>query len=173
MDIEANLRGSLVSKFDLLKRRSLAVVCQLSDRDVVWAPNDESNSIANLAVHIRETVRHRVEAPLLHAVGERDRDREFSSSLVLDRQGAIAALQESFDVLIRVVDSLSDEQAFLRQPFLDDAPSQSALQRESTVLDLCLQMLAHLSEHVGQILYIAKARLDARYVTTTFAKKRG
>jgi uncharacterized damage-inducible protein DinB len=171
LDIHANLRASLAAKFDLLQKRSLAVVRQLTDEDFTSAPNAASNSVANLALHIRETVRHRVETVFYGVDASRDRDREFDSSLVLSKEEVIAALEQSFAIVLRVVETLPDHD-FLRQPYLESAPAQSALNRESTVLDILLQMLAHLSEHVGQIFYIAKARLDGRYVTTTFPKKR-
>ncbi len=170
MDIQENLRQSLAAKFALMRQRCLAVVGQLSDEDVAWAPNADSNSVANLALHLRETVRHRVETVLLGAEAERDRDREFDSGLALTRDEALAALAESFDVLTRVVDTLPSAD-LLRQPLLDRPPTFSALNREATVLDILLQMLAHLSEHAGQIFYIAKARLGSRYATTTIPKR--
>jgi hypothetical protein len=130
-----------------------------------------SNTIANLALHIRETVRHRVESIFFCSQENRNRDREFDSSLVLSKDEVITALEQTFDILIQVIEGLS-EQDFLKQPYLDSPPTQSAMNKEATVLDICLQMLAHLSEHVGQILYIAKARLSDQYVTTTFPKKK-
>ncbi len=170
MDIHDNLRQSLTAKFDLMRQRSVAVVRQLADADMTWSPNAESTSIANLALHIRETVRHRVETVLLGAEAARDRDREFDSGLVLSQAEVISALTESFDILARLARTLPDGD-FLRQPLLDRPPTFSALSREATVLDILLQMLAHLSEHVGQIFYIAKARLGSRYVTTTIPKR--
>jgi len=172
MDVYTELRRSLAAKFELVLRRSVAVVQQLSDEEVTWAPNADSNSVANLALHIRETVRHRVESVFSDVGGARDRDREFDSALALSRDEALAALEQSFQILVRVVETLP-EQDFLKQPYLESAPAQSALNRDATVLDILLQMLAHLSEHAGQIFYIAKARLDGRYVTTTFPKKKG
>ncbi|WP_342769197.1 DUF1572 family protein [Brevibacillus nitrificans] len=171
MDMHSNLADSLISKFVLLKSRSVAVVSQLSEEDILWSPNEESNSIANLALHIRETVRHRVEAIFFGPQEIRDRDKEFHSSLVVSKDEAIAAFEQSFDILIQVVKGMSEED-FLKQPYMDNPPAQSAMNKEATVLDICLQMLAHLSEHAGQIFYIAKARLNDQYVTTTFPKKK-
>jgi uncharacterized damage-inducible protein DinB len=171
LDVCENLRQGLISKFELMRERSLAAVKQLSDADITWAPNEASTSIANLALHIRETVRHRVETVLADTEAARDRDHEFDPALALTKADAAGALAESFEVLTRTVSTLSNDD-LLRQPFLDQPPAQSALNRESTVLDILLQMLAHLSEHVGQIFYIAKARLGERYVATSIPKKR-
>lgn len=169
MDMRSTLAESLLVKFALLKSRSVAVVEQLSKEDIIWSPNEESNSVANLALHIRETVRHRVETIFFGSQESRNRDREFNSSLVLSKDEVITALEQSFDILNHVIEGLS-EQDFLKQPYLENPPAQSAMNKDATVLDICLQMLAHLSEHVGQILYIAKIRLDDQYVTTTFPK---
>ena len=171
MDMRSTLAESLVSKFALLKNRSVAVVEQLSKEDIVWSPNEESNSIANLALHIRETVRHRVESIFCGPQENRNRDLEFVASLVLSKDEVITSLEQTFDILVQVIEGLS-EQDFLKQPYLEQPPTQSAMNKEATVLDICLQMLAHLSEHVGQIFYIAKVRLGDQYVTTTFPKKK-
>ena len=163
------LAESLISKFALLKNRSVAVVEQLSKEEIIWSPNEESNSITNLALHIRETVRHRVESIFFGPQENRDRDREFNSLLVVTKDEVITLLEQTFDILIHVIEGLS-EQDFLKQPYLENPPTQSAMNKEATVLDICLQMLAHLSEHVGQIFYIAKVQLGDQYVTTTFPK---
>jgi len=80
-------------------------------------------------------------------------------------------LEQTFDILIQVIEVLS-EQDLLKQPYLESPPTQSAMNKEATVLDISLQMLAHLSEHVGQIFYIDKARISYQFVTTTFPKKK-
>lgn len=102
MDMRSNLAESLISKFALLKNRSVAVVKQLSNQDIKWSPNEESNTIANLALHIRETVRHRVESIFFGSQENRNRDKEFDSSLVLSKDEVIASFVETFDILIQV-----------------------------------------------------------------------
>lgn len=172
MKLETNLSKSLIEKFDLLKKRCLLVIEQLNENELVWQPNNESNSIANLSLHIRETVRYRVESLYSEIVVERERDNEFETGLILSKTEIVTHVTESFVILKKFVQDLSEEE-LLEKPYLNNNTlSHSAMNKDATVLDVCLQMLAHLSEHVGQIFYIVKLIKSDQYITTTFPKKR-
>jgi hypothetical protein len=74
-------------------------------------------------------------------------------------------------MLNEILESL-DTDDFMKQPFQNIEVTNSALNKNSTVLDIYLQMMSHLSEHAGQIIYIAKLRLGDNYVTTTIPKNK-
>ncbi len=169
MQLAENVVQALVWKFTGLKRRCLAAVNQLSDEDVIWSPNENSNSVANLALHIRENARQRAGTVFREIEHTRDRDAEFASDLVLSKAEVITALEQSFDLVIEIVGDFSEED-LLSQPFPPNPPANSGPSEDSTVLEVFLQMLSHYSQHVGQILYIAKARLDDTYVSTSIPK---
>lgn len=52
MDVNQIIINNLLTKFEQIKNRILSVINQLSDEDINWRPNEESNSISNLVIHI-------------------------------------------------------------------------------------------------------------------------
>lgn len=171
MELTGLLQEHLSGKFAALKRRTTAVIDQLSDEDINWSPNEDSNSIANLAAHIRGNVHQRIEVIFRNVEDTRDRDQEFESGLSHTKQEVLTFIEHAFDLLIETVQTLK-ENDWLEKPYANRVLTQSALSSDSTWLDIYLQMSTHLSEHVGQISYIAKLRLGDNYVTTTVPKRK-
>lgn len=54
------VKSLLVKKFKEIKKRIMLVLDQLSDEHVNWRPDDSSNSIANLIVHINGNIQERI-----------------------------------------------------------------------------------------------------------------
>ncbi|MNN56142.1 hypothetical protein D3C81_1710580 [compost metagenome] len=50
----------LKNKFDEILNRILLVINQLTDEQLNWRPNESSNSIANLIVHIEGNIYERI-----------------------------------------------------------------------------------------------------------------
>ncbi|REK58843.1 MAG: hypothetical protein C6W55_02715 [Thermobacillus sp.] len=75
MDVAMELIDSMMPKFRSEMRGILKVIEQLDEEDIPWAPNIESNSIANLVAHIRGCVHSRIEQILLGIPDTRDRDK--------------------------------------------------------------------------------------------------
>jgi uncharacterized damage-inducible protein DinB len=164
MDISALLIDSFLWKFRAEKKWTSQAIAQLSEEDITWAPTPESNSIANLVAHIWGTVHSRVEiaffdVPLVR--GEKERAKEFEKELKMSKANALELIAKSFDMIIQVLEEMKSnpEQGLLRQPYKNmQALYYSALKNDSTVLDIMMQMLNHLSGHTAQITYIAKMR---------------
>lgn len=64
MDLASELIQSMLVKFKSERKWILQTIEQLSDEDITWSPNSESNSIANLVAHIRGCVHSRIETIL-------------------------------------------------------------------------------------------------------------
>jgi hypothetical protein len=167
------LKESMKWKFETLKRRSIAVINQLTEKDIIWHPgeNGNNNSIANIVSHIWGTIHQRVEIIFLDVRDIRDRDKEFETGLVYSKNDTLQLIERSFDLLNEILESF-DTDDFMKQPFQNIEVTNSALNKNSTVLDIYMQMMSHLSEHAGQIIYIAKLRLGDNYVTTTIPKNK-
>lgn len=146
-----------------LHRRAVAAIEQLRDEDVNWRPSEESNSIANLVLHMAGNIGQRLVATVSGGPDTRDRDAEFNSREFLTRGRVLEILGDAFGAADRVLESLPAERL---------AETRRVRDREMTVLDLIFGVTTHLSEHVGQILYIAKMRLGPDYrVLSTPHKK--
>jgi uncharacterized damage-inducible protein DinB len=160
MDVET-MQIWLVGKFKEIERRWLAAVEQLNEEQLNWRPNEGSNSIANLVVHIRGNVSERISAGINGEDSQRDRDAEFES-VGLGKAELIELVREAFGLVIRVVEHMTPQQF---------AGTQTIRGRQRTNFDVLLQCATHFSEHLGQVLYVAKQRLDEKYVTTTIPKR--
>jgi uncharacterized damage-inducible protein DinB len=163
MDTNEIVTSHLRSRFSEIKRRMLSVINQLSDEDLHWRPNEESNSIANLVIHIAGVIHQRIESGIGGAPDTRDRDSEFESTMEYSRSDLTEMIDQSFHLLDEVITNLKPVD-FLKQ--------QTVRNNQVTVLDVIMQCASHLSEHLGQIMYIGKLRLCERYVTTTIPRRK-
>jgi uncharacterized damage-inducible protein DinB len=114
-----------------------------------WRPNDQSNSVGNLVLHLTGNVRQWIVAGVGGAPSNRDRAREFA-----ERNGASA------DVLLAELDrALDDVDAVLARLTGSDLSATRSIQgREVTVVEAVYHVVEHFSLHLGQIVFIAKAQ---------------
>lgn len=146
-----------------LTRRAVQAIHQLSDEQINWRPNEESNSIANLVLHLEGNLQHFVEAEIGGAPSRRNRDLEFNSREPMSREEAAARLTAAVERAQAVIAGLSEERLGEMVPFVG---------RQVTILELLLILTTHLGEHVGQILYIAKMLLGERFQTVSFPHRK-
>lgn len=160
MDLASELIQSMLVKFKSERKWILQTIEQLSDEDITWSPNSESNSIANLVAHIRGCVHSRIETILLHIPDTRDRDKEFERGLHMSREQAANIIKEAFDIIIQYLERLdSNHQLLLSQPFINrPVLTYSQSNNETTVLNLMIAMVREVHTHTGQIIYAAKIR---------------
>ncbi len=161
------LRQTLIEmhrhKLNDLRRRAAEAIGQLGDEDVNWRPNEESNSVVNLVVHMAGNIGQRLTAGIGGAPDVRDRDTEFNTRERIPRARVQDLLNESFGAADKILAGLSPER--LGDP-------QKVGNREGTVLDVLFNVGTHLSEHVGQILYVAKLRLGPAYRVVSIPHKK-
>lgn len=160
MEIANEVIESMLVKFNSERKWSLQVIAQLSEEDIMWAPNTESNSIANLVAHIRGCVHSRIETIFFDIPDTRDRDREFERGLKFSKEQAYNMIKDSFDIIIQYLEYLkSNPKLLLSQPFINRLPlTYSQVNNETTVLNLLIAMVREIHYHTGQIIYAAKIR---------------
>jgi hypothetical protein len=123
-------------------------VAGLTDEQVWWRPNDSSNSIGNLILHLNGNVGQWLVASFNGREDTRNRPAEFAerekiaACALLDRLGA--TLEQASEVLTRLT---ADE-------LLASYEIQGYKVRG---LEAVYQVLEHFGLHYGQILYIAKS----------------
>ena len=126
-----------------------ASVDHLSDPDLWWRPNEVSNSIANLMLHLAENITQWIVSGVGGTIDRRDRAPEFSrrDGLLKSELLAIlgAAVRDADIVLART------SRAALAEP-------RKIQGREVTVLEAIYHVVEHFSMHTGQIAYISKLR---------------
>lgn len=140
--------------FGEIRRRMLAAVKQLSDADLAWRPNEQSNSMANLVVHVCGNLTQRYVAQLGGAPDVRDRDAEFRLDVRRTGEELQWMIDSTFDAVDEILAGLPHERLF---------ESTQIRERKVSVLSLVNRTCAHASEHLGQMLYIGKMRLGPQW----------
>jgi hypothetical protein len=121
----------------------------LTEADVWWRPTEDSNSIANLMLHLDGNARQW----LLGGVGQRpnarDRDAEFSA------RGDVAKA----DLLSRLAGTLHEIDAMLATLPVSALAEMRTIQGEATTVFAAIyHVVEHVSMHTGQIIQLAKWR---------------
>jgi uncharacterized damage-inducible protein DinB len=114
-----------------------------------WRANEQSNSVGNLLLHLNGNVRQWILGGVGGHANERHRAAEFAA-----RSGPLAA------ALLADLDRTLDEvDAVLARLTDADLVEARAIQgRDITVLAAIFHVVEHFSQHLGQIILIAKLR---------------
>ncbi|MEK6335388.1 MAG: DUF1572 family protein [Acidobacteriota bacterium] len=118
---------------------------QLNEEQLWWRPNEQSNSVGNLVLHVRGAVFHF----LCRGVGgfeyERDRPAEFADSGSVKKQQLLALFDEMVEKATQTFDGLNASRLGHAEPAY-----------YSIVFEDLLGVAIHLATHAGQIVYITK-----------------
>lgn len=122
-------------------------VLELSEEQLWWRPNEQSNSVGNLVLHVRGAVLHF----LCRRVGgleyERDRQAEFNAGGAMPKQQLLAMFDEMVEEAARTFDALDPSR--LSEPSTEPA-------YYSIIFEDLFGVAIHLATHTGQIVYITK-----------------
>lgn len=114
----------------------------------VWTrPNDVSNSIGNLALHLRGNVQQWIVAGVGGRDFARDRPAEFAQRHALPIDQILPPLQATVDQAARVISGLTAER------LLERVTIQAY---DVSVLSAVFHVVEHFSLHTGQIVYQTK-----------------
>jgi hypothetical protein len=122
-------------------------VDKLSEDELWWRPNDQSNSVGNLVLHLSGSMRHYI----AHSIGgqdyERNRPAEFSERGPVPKQELLSTFDET---LSQVKETLS---AFDPTRFMEPATEPSY---NPTIFNQIFNVSVHVAMHTGQIVFITK-----------------
>ena len=123
-------------------------VSMLDDR-VVWArPNEASNSIGNLMLHLAGNARQWIVSGVGGAPDVRDRQSEFDQRAPIAVTALIDRLEQTISDVDRVLASLTEADLHTRRTI------QAS---DVTVFEAVYHVVEHFSMHTGQIILLAKA----------------
>jgi uncharacterized damage-inducible protein DinB len=124
-----------------------AAVEAMPEDKLWWRPNEESNSVGNLLLHLAGNVGEWIVSGVGGAANTRRRADEFAA-----RSGQAAA-----ELLARLDETLDNADAVLATLTEADLDAPRTIQgRETTVLEAVYHVVEHFSMHVGQIILVAK-----------------
>jgi len=134
----------------------------LTDEQIWWRANPQSNSIGNLLLHLSGNVRQWIVCGLGGAPDGRDRDSEFAERKLISRD----------ELLVRLKQTLSEADAALAKFDANKLLERHLIQGcDVTALAAIFHVVEHFSMHTGQIIMIAKmfAEVDLAFYDFTDA----
>ena len=124
-----------------------ASVESVTDEQLWWRPNETSNSIGNLVLHLSGSLNLYLNRNIGGFSYERDREAEFSARGPMDRRKLMAIFDGMVANAEKTLDKLTPEK--LGGPSTDP-------ERNSYLVDDLINIATHLANHTGQIVWIAK-----------------
>ena len=124
----------------------------LSDEQVWWRANEQSNSVGNLLLHLSGNVRQWIVCGLGGASDSRDRDSEFAQRSVIPREELFGRLKQTVDEAVSVLGRLDPDR------LLEERRIQGL---EVSMIDAVLHVVEHFSMHTGQIILMTKMFTEA------------
>jgi uncharacterized damage-inducible protein DinB len=119
----------------------------LSDEQVWWRPNEASNSIGNLILHLNGNVWQWLVASFNRLDDERDRPAEFNAAGDLSAADLLARLGQTLEEAAKVLARLTQEELLATWHIQGYTVSGLAA---------VYQVVEHFGLHYGQIVYITK-----------------
>ena len=119
----------------------------LTDEQIWWRPNEASNSVGNLLMHLNGNVRQWLVVTFANAQDGRDRPAEFARRTHLPRSVLLDDLAATVDQAANVIRTLSTA----------DLLATVKIQGYTTTgLEAVYHVIEHFSMHYGQIVFITK-----------------
>jgi uncharacterized damage-inducible protein DinB len=157
----AFIRHSRFRLRDDYRVKIAAAVDALSDEQVWWRPNEASNSIGNLILHLCGNARQWILAGVAGQPDTRRRADEFSRRDPMARDHLLRLLETTIADVDRQLAALDAEVTSEGS----DAPLQRVCVPQGfaqNVLDAVYHVVEHFSYHTGQVVMLAKWHVGAQ-----------
>jgi uncharacterized damage-inducible protein DinB len=127
--------------------RMRTCVESLTDEQIWWRPNQASNSVGNLLLHLNGNVRQWMVASFNHLEDTRNRPAEFDAPEQLPGAQLIRQLDETLQQASAVLSRLTEADLLRRYEIQG---------YNVTGLEAVYQVVEHFGLHHGQIMYVTK-----------------
>ncbi len=148
---DAMIQDVLVRLYDESLPRILKCLDQLTEEQIWWRPNESSNSVGNLVLHLNGNVDQWIYAGLGGYPDTRQRQIEFDERKPIDKKSLAEQLINTMNRIRPVIEKVS------KQELLRQRPVQTFEETGATIL---IHVTEHFSYHTGQIAYITKMLMD-------------
>ncbi|MCA6068597.1 DUF1572 domain-containing protein [Chryseobacterium sp. RG1] len=158
------MKDLFIKRFEYYKILGDQSFEQLSDEQIFWQFNEESNSIAVIVKHIAGNMLSRW-TNFLTEDGEkpwRNRDEEFVNTFK-SKAEVLEYWEKGWKCLFDALNQINDENLYSTIYIRNEAHS---------VIDAVFRQLAHYPYHVGQIIYIAKMMKNDNWNTLSIARNK-
>ncbi|HNJ90059.1 MAG TPA: DUF1572 domain-containing protein [Chitinophagales bacterium] len=154
--------SSVKNQFEYYKMLGEKTFTQVSDEQLFWKFNEESNSIATIVKHLSGNMLSRW-TDFFTSDGEKEwrkRDEEFEND-IQSREDMLKVWNEGWNCLYHVIDHLT----------ADDLEKIIYIRNQGhSVVEAINRQLAHYPYHVGQIVFIGKMVMDEKWKSLSIPK---
>ncbi len=160
--MQNNFLDSSIKQFEYYKMLGEKTFSQLSDEQLLFQYNEESNSIATIVKHLWGNMLSRW-TDFLTSDGEkewRQRDAEFDNDIA-DRIELLAKWNEGWACLFNAITPLT-EKDLTKEVFIRN--------QGHSVTEAINRQLAHYAYHVGQIVFIGKLMCNENWQSLSIPK---
>jgi hypothetical protein len=159
-----SMKDLSIKRFEYYKSLGDKTFDQLTDEQMFWQYNEESNSIAVIVKHIAGNMLSRW-TNFLTEDGEksyRNRDDEFVNSFIT-KEEVLEYWEKGWACFFNALNKINDENLYSTIYIRGEGHS---------VMDAVFRQLAHYPYHIGQIVYIAKMIKNEDWNTLSIARNR-
>lgn len=164
MNLGSEYLKTVIQRFEDAKGTAEKALEQLTESELFWAPNEESNSIAVIVKHMSGNMVSRW-TDFLTTDGEkpdRNRDDEFVGDLQTKEQ--VKELWErGWGIFLKALKSIEDKQLLNKITIRNEPHS---------VLEAIERQMYHYSYHIGQIIFISKMLKSSDWKSLTIPRKK-
>ncbi|TDX86092.1 DUF1572 family protein [Epilithonimonas xixisoli] len=158
------MKDLFIKRFLYYKDLGDKTLAQISEEQIFWQYNEESNSIAIIIKHVAGNMLSRW-TNLLTEDGEkswRNRDSEFENNFKT-KEEVLEYWEKGWNCLFEALEQITDENINSTIYIRGEAHS---------VVDAVFRQLAHYPYHIGQIIYIAKMMKNEDWQTLSIARSK-
>ncbi|MDP3557660.1 MAG: DUF1572 family protein [Bacteroidota bacterium] len=160
--MDVDFLGTAKKQFEYYKLLGEKTFEQLTEEQLFFVYNDDSNSIAIVVKHLNGNMISRW-TNFLTTDGEketRNRDGEFENDIKTKAE-MLALWQSGWDCLFTTLNSLKEE----------DLEKTIYIRNQGcTVMDAILRQLAHYPYHIGQIVFLGKMLANNNWISLSIPK---
>ena len=144
-------KAQIIFRLEEKKVHLLKCIDQLSEEDIWWRPNESSNSVGNILLHLCGNIGQYIISSLGQQPDIRERDVEFAARKGFDKNKLWKKMAATIEEACSVVAASSSEE-MLR--------IRTVQGFEFSGLGVALHAVEHLSYHTGQVAYLVKLLKD-------------
>ena len=145
----------IVARMRLWLDHAIHCIDQLDDVQVWYRPNEDSNAIGNLVLHLVGNLKQWIIGAIDNHPDTRDRPAEFNAESGYSKSMLINLLKETVEGACRTIEAMPPSRV---------TEAKRIQNMDVTLANAVVMAVSHLGLHVGQIQYIGKMLLSDAYV---------
>ncbi|HEY4640603.1 MAG TPA: DUF1572 family protein [Thermoanaerobaculia bacterium] len=143
-----SLHNRITKVFPAQIRECLA---QLDDEQIWWRPNETSNSVGNLVIHLSGSLNHYLNFRIGGIAYDRNREAEFAERRHIPKAELLAVFDDMVSNAEKTFEGITVERLG------DPSPEQKMY---TLLVEDLISIATHVANHTGQILWVTKMLKD-------------